>query len=93
LTLWFLNVFSEWRLERDGQTLLTSDNEGTEDLDPPVGFLVGTSLTDVEGEDPDGGDIVFVFDGVCRLRVTAGPDDDESWVFIGPDWFFVYQPA
>jgi hypothetical protein len=45
---------------------LTSGGEGAELSEERVAFLVGTSLPDAEGTDPEGGGIVFVFDGAYR---------------------------
>jgi hypothetical protein len=87
---WALTVTSdEWWLERDGRVVLSYRDYGYEDDDEAVRFLVGTSLTAVEGKDPDGQDMVFVFDGVYRLRIATNPDGDESYVFYGPEWWFV----
>jgi hypothetical protein len=82
---------SGWVLARGpGKVVLTSGDDGDKPSQERVAFLVGTGLTDVEGTDPGGGDIVFVFDGAHRPKVTPSPELEESYDIILPEWFFIY---
>jgi hypothetical protein len=86
---WGLTVTSEyWSITRGSETVLSAEDEGDEDSEEAVAFLVGTRITEVEGEDSEGGEVVFVFDGVYRLEVHHDPED-EAFVLITPEWFTV----
>jgi hypothetical protein len=96
---WWLTVTNKrWRLTRDGETVLTSteqveayNNDRVEAYDKEsVRFLVGTRMTDVEGDDPEEhGTVAFVFDDTYRLEIIPDDDDYEAWVLMAPEWFYV----
>jgi hypothetical protein len=88
-TSWRLTVLGDWVLDRGARTVLTSDDSGDHDDEERVAFLIGTKLTGVEGTDPDGSDIVFVFDGPFRLR-TIPVYGCESWIFDAPGGWWTY---
>jgi hypothetical protein len=82
---WWLTVTSEyWWVIRGSETALSAAgqveafNAGRAEAqdEPSVAFLVGARITDVEGEDPEGGETVFVFDGGYRLVIHHDPEDE-----------------
>jgi hypothetical protein len=87
---WYLTVSTSlWRLTQHGETVLSVDDEGDEDDEQAVAFLVGTKVTGVDGDHPEHhGKIAFVFDDTYRLEITPDDYEYESWVFKAPGWFF-----
>jgi hypothetical protein len=88
---WGVNINSCWAIKRGQETVLSQGDEVENTLEEPLPFLVGLDLTDVEGTDPDGEDIVFVFGG-GEYRVEVYPDDEsEEWyIYDGLGWWFYY---
>jgi hypothetical protein len=95
---WSLTVTSElWAITCGPDTVLSAASQveayNADEVeaydDAPVAFLVGKRVTGVEGSDPEGGEIVFVFDGGYRLEIHHDPDQYEAFVLMVPGWFTV----